>query len=218
MLTSVYLATPTYDGRIHNEILGAYLGGSNKGIIAKYQIQSGSWITRNFNSCYAAALNERKNGVTHFCLLHDDVVPSTSLWLDSMVTTMERVRASVLSVVVPLKWDRGDTSTAIDTDTGPKRMTLAEVYKQEPTFTDPRILLNTGCMLVDIRQDFADKLWFEFEDKIVKGEDGNFYAIGVPEDWHYSRQAKALGASLWATREIPVKHIGGGQWSNVVAQ
>ena len=116
--------------------------------------------------------NERM--ASHFCLLHDDIVPEP-LWLDKMMRIMEEQHADILSVVVPLKNDKGLTSTALDVGVGDedphwrvKRLTLKEIYNDyEPTFTHEKLLVNTGLMLVDLRKPWVENVWFAFEDKII---------------------------------------------------
>lgn len=237
----IFLGIPSYDGRVRSEIVNAVLGAvKTHGLLKTIQIQSGSWLTRNFNTLYAAALNARKDGITHFCMLHDDLIPQRFGWLETMLGIMNSVGAGVLSVVSPLKSPQGLTSTALDVPNGTrmlKRLTMHEVFHDfPPTFTHEKILLNTGCMLIDISQDWADKLWFRFEDGIRVIVNGSpvkrdihpggvtwinppdrFEAVGVSEDWDFSRRARELGASLWATREIPVIHYGNGAWSNANA-
>ena len=216
-LTSVFLGIPSYDGRIHNGLVSAIFGAAAEGVLGKIQIQSFSWLTRNFNDLYAAALNAKREGITHFCMLHDDVVPERAGWLDKMLAIMLKHDASMLAVVIPLKDEKGLTSTAIDIPKGGtrfRRLTLKEVYKKDPTFTQPDILLNTGLMLIDLQKPWAEKLSFGFEDGIGLDKDGKFKAFGTPEDWLISRRAKMMGAKIYATREVEVTHIGGGKWSN----
>lgn len=220
--TRVHLGIPTYDGRIHEGISNGIFSACRTNILQTIQIQAGSWLTANFNTCFAHALNQRANGVTHFCLWHEDVIPQQADWLERMVKIMGDVKADVLSVVIPLKIEYGLTSTALDVgmpDQDPhwrvKRLTLNEVYNDYPaTFTHEKLLLNTGMILIDIRKPWVENIWFEFEDKIIKNDQGQFVQRGVPEDWNFSRRARELGASLWATREVLVNHKGGGIWPN----
>lgn len=218
----VHLGIPTFDDRLQSGILTAVYGASQTPLLRNIQVQANSWLQRNFNACLAAALNQRATGTTHFCLLHEDVIPSDPDWLERMVAIAEDKKADVLSVVVPLKIGLGLTSTALDEPVGDmdprwrvKRLTLHEIYNDfEPTFTHPKLLLNTGLMLIDLRKPWVDNIWFEFEDRIIKDKDGKFVDVGVPEDWHFSRKARAAGASIWATREVKVTHMGKGAWPN----
>ena len=224
-MAKVHLGIPTYDNRINAGILTAVYAASRTPLLRNIQIQSNSWLQRNFNNCLASALNQRKTGTTHFCLLHEDVIPLEPGWLEQMVAIAQKNSADVLSVIIPLKANVGLTSTALDEPVRDldqhwrvKRLTLHEVYKDyPPTFTHPKLLLNTGLMLIDIRHPWIEDLWFEFEDQIVKDASGTYTDVGVPEDWNFSRKARARGASIYATREVKVEHVGNGRWSNAFA-
>jgi GT2 family glycosyltransferase len=225
-LQSVYIGIPTYDGRIHKNLANALQKATANRVAKTTSIITCSILPRAFNLLYAHALNERKNGTSHFCLLHDDIVPEP-LWLDKMMRIMEEHDADVLSVVVPIKNEKGLTSTALDLAVGDedqhwrvKRLTLNEIYNDyEPTFTHEKLLVNTGLMLVNLRKPWVENVWFAFEDKIVPDPraPGNFKAVGVSEDWFFSRRARELGAKLYATREIAVRHAGSIEYSNTSA-
>ncbi len=217
----VYVGVPSYDGRIHAEVFTALFNASRQpqSPLGFIQIQSQSWLCRNFNACLAMALNMRDKGITHFLLLHEDVAIQSADWLNKMVAIAEDKKADVLSVVSPLKVEKGLTSTALDNGVGHqvRRLTLKEIYKDyEPTFTAPNLLVNTGLILIDLRTSiFADpanvkSLAFTMVDEIkfFRPDTGEaiFTVDGVPEDWHFSRQIREMGASIWATREIPVVH------------
>jgi len=71
---------------------------------------------------------------------------------------MERTKAKVLSVVLPLKSAEGVVSTALDDPDYPtsslvSQFTTTEIHQMpEETFTHERLLANTGCLLVDFRE------------------------------------------------------------------
>ena len=220
----VYLGVPSYDNRVYGEFVTAMVQSSKTNVIHKLEISGTSWLTRNFNKLYCSALNLRSKGYTHFCLLHDDVIPQTPFWMDLMLDIMDREKADVLSAIVPIKDSRGFTSTGLDEKVGEhdqrwriRRLTLHEVYTDfPPTFTHENILLNTGLLLIDITKPHAENIVFKFDDQIVPNpqKPGEFMAAGFPEDWGFSREANKLGLRLFATREIQATHMGGGRWSN----
>lgn len=215
----VFIGVPTYDGRVSEGVVSGLMVASARGLAEKIQINSYSWLTQNFNSLLCAAMNERKHGITHFVLLHEDVVPEP-FWLDKMIDIMKERKADVLSAIIPIKTHQGITSTALDEyNGGPdrnmsvRRLTLHECFTEfEPTFTHPDLLLNTGLMMIDVRRRWIEECIlaeaFQFKDRIVKDQAGNLMAIGLPEDWGFSRAARRAGAALFATREIGVQHIG----------
>jgi len=216
---TIMIGVPTYCGDVAAEtMMGLFQCTKDH----KYNVTAigMSLLTRVFNTLFCAALNARKHGVTHFLLHHADIGPDGNWWLDRMMAIMEEKGADVLSAVVPIKSPLGLTSTALDEGIegrdlkySPRRLTLKEVHALDPTFTHPRLLVNTGLMLVDIRKPWVEKIHFRFEDEIL-WEDGVAKVRNWPEDWLFSRDAKALGANLWATREIKVLHAGRANYSN----
>ncbi len=223
-MEKVYLGIPSYGGQIHEGILSAVLQCSGTGLIGGVEVASHSFLTQNFNHLYVKALNLRDQGITHFCMLHDDIVPE-QLWLDKMMALMKEYGADMLSAIVPLKNHEGMTSTALDIPLGNgsdpfwrfKRLTMTEVYKDfAPTFTHEKLLLNTGLMLIDLRKPWVEKVCFRFDNEIVPWPEkpGKLLARAMSEDWLFSRDALGLGAKLFATREVKLVHVGKAAYSN----
>lgn len=183
------------------------------------QEQPGSLLTAACNALWAHMLNLRKHdGLTHFVMLHADVKPATREWLSLLLDEMKRVEADVISAIVPIKDERGLTSTAWDTDFWrPRRLTLTEAAVMPTTWSAPDVLLNTGLMVVDVRGDWVNKIHFHIEDRIVL-TDGAYHHDCAPEDWNFSRDARNAGARLYATRIVPVEHYGTGCWKSDVIQ
>lgn len=215
----IYVALPGYGGVIGTHILRTVFSASSRGYMEKAEPSSYSFLTHNFNVLFCEALNHRKLGFTHFAMCHDDCEPERG-WLDKMVDIATERRADILSVVIPIKDEQGYTSTALDTLTVDpewrvKRLTMTEIYRDyEPTFTHPKLLLNTGLMLVDLRKPAVEKLWFEFKNVIQKLPDGTMFPKCFPEDWQFSRMARREGLRLYATREIKVDHWGRHKYGN----
>lgn len=216
-MEKVFVGIPSFDGRVHQDIVGAMLTATTKNRMAHFMTSSYSCLPYNFNVLFAAALNARKtHGITHFVMLHADVVPEAG-WLDKIVDLANTHQADVLSVIIPIKNNKGITSTAFDVyppENGfnatarPKRLTMHEAFtKHPPTFTDDKLVVNTGCMIIDLRKDWVENACFKFQDWFSK-IDGVISPVNIPEDWMFSREAKLAGAKLFATREISVKHFG----------
>lgn len=218
-MNKVFLGIPTSDLKVHPDIIAAVLHASPKGQLNGLRTHSYSCLTRNFNELYCAALNARKEGITHFCMLHSDVVPHGMGWLDIMLEIMQAHQTDVLSAIIPIKDNKGFTSTALDTDQWrPRRLTMTEICKEYPeTFTRPDLLINTGLMLIDIRKPWVEQCHFMFLDTI-QNRDGIFYAENSPEDWEFSRDARLKGAKIFATRAIGVTHYGHAGYINAHAQ
>lgn len=220
-LPQVFVGIPTAGGVVQDQIISSMMMASSAPLIARLRIQSLSWLTKNFNDLYCHALNTRKEGTTHFLLMHADVVPEP-MWLDKMMALMKSYDADVLSAVIPIKSQDGFTSTALDKPPFPgagdmrvKRLTMHEIFTEYPsTFTHEDILINTGLMLIDLRKPWVEEICFHMEDRVIKDAKGDFVAHGMPEDWLFSRDAKKLGAKLFATREVKVSHVGTAVYNN----
>lgn len=220
-LPQVFVGIPTANGMVADQIISSMMVASSLPLVAKLRIQSYSWLTRNFNDLFCHALNTRKEGTTHFLLMHADIVPEP-MWLEKMLAIMKSHDADVLSAIVPIKNQSGFTSTALDQaphedahELRVTRLTMHEVFtKYPPTFTHEKILLNTGLMLIDLRKPWVEEVYFRVHDAIEKDSEGNFYSVGMSEDWLFSKDARLLGAKLYATREVKVAHIGTTAFNN----
>lgn len=221
----VYLATPCYNNTVNSAHVETIYYASKQGLLKQKMAPSFSILTHTFNLAYAHALTMRTKGITHFCMLHDDIVPSEFFWLDKMMALMKANEADILSVVSPIKDEKGLTSTALDlplpgSQYDPNyrltRLTLKEIYENyPPTFTHEKLLVNSGLMLVDITKPFADKICFRFENRIEFNKVTQQYdALVMSEDWLFSRDAAKLGAKIFATREVPIYHCGSFKFPN----
>lgn len=218
----VMVALPSYDGRMQQGLCFALMQMSKrKDISPVFRSVDSSSLTRSFNRLWAMALSERNTGLTHFLMIHDDVVPE-HFFLDKMMDIMEAKGADVLSVVSPQKSAKGLTSTGFDTrkfdlsDEDKWRtvpMTMTQIHAAEATFTHPKLLINTGLMLVDMRKLWVEQIHFHFETGIVNGN-GVYAAREVSEDWVFSKEAAKAGASLWVTREVAMDHWGKAMFPN----
>lgn len=200
---------PTFDGRRLNQEAVTHLQARGVTTVAV----TSSLLTHSFNKCLAEALNRRARGVTHFLLLHADVVPLGEDWLNDLFGVALMHDAKVLSVVLPIKDESGLTSTALDTDPWrPRRLSTAEMLDRPPTWTAPDLLVNSGFLLLDIRGPWIEQTYFTINDRL-HCEDGRWVADVEPEDWGFSRQCQALGVDVWVTREISARHD---RWTNDV--
>lgn len=105
----------------------------------------------------------------------------------------------------------------------PRRLTMKECHAGPKTFTHPRILLNTGCMLFDMREPWVDqavengvkkngpgRMYFHIDDSI-QWIDGEPHTRGASEDWNFTRMARAAGCppdKIFATLAMPLEHVG----------
>ena len=210
----VLAGLPTYDGVRWN---GTAVGTLLMSGVDIYEASS-SLLAAAFNRCWAEALNRRERGVTHFLLLHADIVPHQMTWVKQLWKEFKDHNCQVLSAAIPIKNIVGLTSTALDTGNPwrPRRLSLTEIHDRPVTWTHPKLLVNTGMLLCDIRQPWAEKVCFTINDRIRKTEDGKFEVDVEPEDWNFSQQVKNLGVDLWVTRKIKINHVGRTHWRNDV--
>lgn len=172
-----------------------------------------------FNQLVCEAINGRRNKkhpIQVLLLLHDDVVPGGTDWLDRFLDIMETMKLDVLSAIVPIKDQKGLTSTGLDTDRWrPRRLTMTEIDKMPETFTDEyiysrfghKLLVNTGLMAIRLG-DWCKDMAFSFDNRIIEGPDGVFHPEVEPEDWRFSRWCAMHKLRYGATRAIRVIHLG----------
>jgi predicted O-methyltransferase YrrM len=216
----VFVGIPVYLNRIEDVGLLFSILHMTKDNFVGHGSVSSSANCLGFNKLWIEALNLRPK-FTHFLMIHSDIVPFENHFLDKMVSIMEETGADILSAVSPIKDHNGFTSTALDEGVGEidqrwrvRRLTMHEIYAKPPTWTDPNLLINTGLMLVDIRKPWVDKIHFHFDDDIIVDSKGRKRAVCFPEDWNFSRDARKLGASMYATREIKLRHVGPASYTN----
>lgn len=214
MEQSVFLAVP-HNGTLSPEAIPGLSQPTIRGSL-RYGISKASVLTRNFNELWCDALNMRERAkLTHFAMHHSDIEAPQG-WLDVLIDEAERVGADILSAVVPLKDNRGLTSTAVMNETDAvQRLTLTEVRKLPPTFSAAtflqpglRLLVNTGLWVCRFTGTWVEEVQFENIDGIIRGDDGVFRTTSLSEDWNFSRWASERGLKVFATRVVPVTHYG----------
>ena len=219
---NLFLALPTYGGQRFNTaaLLAMAMHQRRFDEIIAMEID-GSLLACSFNQCLIQALKCHKEGrADFFLLMHADIVPIDMDWLDHLMNARREVKAQVISAVVPIKDQRGVTSTAIEgpSEWAPRRLTMAEIMAMPETFTRPDLLVNTAMLLIDLRKNnWIDKVCFTIKDAILELPDGERRAGVQPEDWDFSRQARAHGATLYATRAVKLVHRGAFSYPNFAA-
>lgn len=214
----IFLAIPTYDGQICASTANVLDYASKKHGVIK-AINQTSLLANGFNKLLCLALNSRKeHNIKWFAMLHADIIPE-KFWLDKLIDLAEEHDADLLSAVVPIKDASGDTSTAFGLENDPwgSVYRLNYVYLKslpEPFSIDDVedaigniLLVNTGCMILNIEKDWNPGLYFTIRDQIVS--DGEkFIPQVIPEDWNLSRMVAAHGGKVMATTAIELKHVG----------
>jgi hypothetical protein len=184
-----------------------------------FKYVEGSLLAQGFNALWCTALNMRLSGerCDYFAMLHADVEPADG-WLDVLTGEMEARNLDLLSAVVPIKDGHGLTSTALarpDGDTWGAlcRLSMREVYDLPETFTSEDtghpLLVNTGCWVCRFDPEWARKVHFRINDRIVFNKALGLYQAQVePEDWYFSRLCHELGLRIGATRKVRLDHAG----------
>ena len=209
----VLAGLPSYDGQRWN---GSAISTLHRAGVDTFE-ESRSLLANVFNRCWVEALNRRKSAfpVTHFLMLHADIIPTATDWFEQLWQEFNANKCKVLSVAVPIKTEAGLTSTALESGNlwRPRRLTMTEILDRPVTWTASDLLVNTGLMLVDFREPWVEKICFTVNDEIHE-ENGTWVAEVEPEDWHFSRQCRDLGVSVWVTRRVAVAHVGNKAWGN----
>lgn len=219
MNRKTFIAVPSHNAQVHGDLICCILEAAVGGEQIGFRHQGFSLLARNFNDLLCQALNA--GGYTHFLLLHADIIPMPG-WLPKLHKIMEEKKCDVLSVVSPIKNNSGDTSTALQTQGAPwyseafkaRKMTMKEIAKLPETFEDQNLLVNSGCLLLDLRAPWVGKVWFEIKDDVVVQADGSFKTAGISEDWLFSMRAREAGAKIFATRAVKILHVGQHAFSN----
>lgn len=215
----VAVAMPSYGNITPGAARAFYAFPSNRRKVSFQLMESSSSLLNHcFNTLWCSALNMRAQGITHFAMIHSDVEPE-AFWLDTLYDEMQKSKADVISAVIPIKDERGITSTAVDTGDlfDPRRLTMREVMQLPPTFTAKDaggpLLLNTGLWLCDFTKPWASDVFFHTLHRTIL-EDGQWKPQVVSEDWYFSDQLNKRGLRLAATRTVKVTHIGTGEYRN----
>lgn len=211
------LALPTYDGSSMNRsAVVSYARHFPEGAIIE---PSSSCLGQAFNMGYQYARKEADAGnATHFIMLHADVVPLNHDWGQILLEECELNKATALSAILPIKTSEGVTSTAIETRETvesnhwhPVRFTMKEVMQLPETFSHPRLLLNTGLMVIDLRYECTRKIVFDIQCGIHFDRYEPYF---LPEDWLMSRYVRDNGGTLCATRKVRALHLGKAPYGN----
>lgn len=188
----------------------------------------------DMNALWAQAQNLYEAGkITHFAMLHSDVVPM-AYWLDVLIGEMEDRSLDMISAIIPIKDARGVTSSGIGSLSNPwgafRRFTMRETMSipemlqlsDTPYADDPDkfLLHNTGCFVCDLRnplfsstrEDGSLRCFFDFPTKITRSEQGPNAGQWInhreSEDWFFSRAVHELGGKTALTRRVTLAHRG----------
>ena len=223
----IFIALPNYDGQLNTGLAKALLDDVP---LHKCEVNfyNSSMLTGGFNTLWCDALNKKAD---YFLMAHADINPTSRPWIKPLINELKAHEADAISVVSPIKDERGFTSTALTSkgDSNQRRLTIRECFQLPETFgkhevaklfglkaTNSQLLINTGLLLVDLKKHRKkmEKLLFRVRNEVEKDKNGNYSAWQWSEDWYWSRDASALGLKLLATRKIQIGHIGVNNFCN----
>jgi hypothetical protein len=241
-MAKVFIGCPSHDGRLYDGCAKGLYAYASRDHDVECRVVSFSLLTLNCNALWAFALNRHQSQQTAwFAMLHSDVAPE-AFWLDKLIAEAERHQADIVSVVIPIKDDKGLTSTAISLPRDERRaffrLTMSQVLHpnfpvtfdcesarqalgalpEELRFQVPagvKLLCNTGCVVCRLGRPWCDPDKVHF-DEVATFERMNdkWNAIALSEDWFFTARAADNGAKVMATKAIKVLHHGGSAFAN----
>lgn len=197
--------------RVYESAVAHYLPsivpGTFSGIVRG--IVQSSLLTHGFNRLWCEAMTRREAlGIKYFGMIHDDIACGPG-WADTLKTILDEQNWDLVSVVVPIKDERGVTSTGrcSGDQFSPHRYTMKEIHEKPETWTEPKLLVNTGLWLCRLDRPWCEKVMFRQQDQVLRADDGKrFIARTNPEDWDFSRQLQYLNVPFGVTRKVPLYH------------
>jgi hypothetical protein len=209
-MKQLFVCLPLYSRLVDIAVAKRFFLAKSDRVLIHQTTTQCSLLPHGFNMLWQDA--QRKD-FDYFLMLHADVEPIEHDWVDILVGEMDATGADLLGAVIALKDSRGMTSTAIGSLEDPwkrTRLTLSQCSGLPETFSardcgcpDRPLLINTGCMLIDLRKPWVENAWFQINNRI-NGESVEC----EPEDWFFSRQAFEAGAKAYATRKVRTYHHG----------
>lgn len=222
----IFLGCPSYGSLTDRAAAGLYRPSRRPAHDVRISCLGSSLPTGNMNGLWCQALNTaRKGRLDYFSMIHTDIEPE-EFWLDKLIDELEEKNIDVLGVVAPIKDARGVTSAAMARDGGDAwrvhgRLTMKEIYRLPETFTSEDLgrplLINTGLWVCRFREEWARKVFFTVNDRImVDRATGDYFAQTEPEDWFVSRLFHELGLKVGCTRKVRLEHRGTMAFTNEI--
>jgi hypothetical protein len=218
-MKKLFLGMPLFDRRVDYCVAKRFFLAESQNVLVEKFFACSSLLAQAFNKLWCDA---RCGDYDFFAMLHSDVEPLDAGWIDILLAEMEQHEAAIVSAVVALKNTSGLTSTAIGNVGDPwkrVRLTLTQCSQLPATFSADDVgdetrplLINTGCMLVDLRRPWIADAVFQINNRIA-GESVEC----EPEDWYLSRQAFEAGeTAVYATTKVLSWHHGGARFPSWV--
>lgn len=184
-----------------------------------------SMLCESFNG---GVVNAKNWPADEFAMIHSDMAADPG-WLAPLISARVAVDADICNAVVPIKDDRGVTSTAVgysaDWTERKRRLTVRECLSLPETFTiedvqreiDPEaklLLPNPGCMVMRCGEWFFTWPGFRTESYVEYVADEGYYrAREISEDWLLGYYCYKHGIKVAATTAVQPEHIGRKKYS-----
>src|SRR5260221_2329947 len=112
-MAKVFLGCPTHDGRIHDGCAKYFYKNTAQHHEVEGAVATFSLLTFNCNLLWAVALNRHEvKQADWFAMIHSDVEPE-QFWVDKLIAEADRHKADIMTAAMPIKNEKGLTSTAI---------------------------------------------------------------------------------------------------------
>lgn len=218
MSERVFLAIPTYDGKLDMRTMSGVMAASKTRQV-KVQCNKSSLLASGFNRQWIAAV---ESGCDWWAMLHSDIGPCPN-WADILIDECVKAEASVCSAVVPIKGPDKWVSTALCHDGHPAHhvLTMDEVRQLPETFDesdvrmatgkDGILCLNTGMWVARLTEPWVRQVSFNIATWIDWTTTPPTPRC-IPEDWGFSQQLHRLGLKRVATTACQLVHIGETEW------
>ncbi len=211
-MSTIFLAVPNR-GTIWSQAMAGINQASKKHTLIIRDLDGG-YAANCFNSLWCEAWSYQ---VDRFAMHHDDIRCAPG-WLDLLEAERERVNADILSVVIPIKDERGLTSTCVlDKDPSvwnARRLTMTEIYDLPETFTLERLAVNTGLWICRFDQPWVDEFpGFRILTRITTTASQKRPGVHG-EDWQFSGWAHRHKLRVFATRKVQAFHRGPTEYPN----
>jgi hypothetical protein len=215
----VFLAVPTYDGRVSMHAMTGVVYASRRP--AAVACHTSSLLAHGFNMLWCAGL---ASGANIWAMLHADIGPDR-YWVDTLLDELDKHQADIMSAVVPIKNDDHQYSVAIARDqcAATYRLTHEHLEQLPRTFgaEDVRrvsgqggvLCANTGCWVCRLDRPWARQVYFEIASRIDWSDPGKPRPLVISEDWGFSMQVQRLGGKVMCTRAVGVRHWGERSWA-----
>lgn len=214
----VFLAIPTYDGKLDMRTMSGVMAASETRQV-KVQCGKSSLLASGFNRLWLAAV---ESGCDWWAMLHADIAPCPN-WVDILIEECEEADASLCAAVVRIKGSDEWVSTALchDGQTAHYVLTMDNVRRLPETFDDADVrrvtnqqgimCLNTGMWVCRLTEAWARHVSFDIRTWIDWNATPPVPRC-IPEDWGFSQQLHRLGVRRVGTTACQLAHIGEADW------